>query len=253
MNSHPNSTNVERPVSVLSGWLMLPVLIAWQVGCIVMFINLVGQLSRGGGGAGWWIPLILAHVIGVVCLIGFFTLQPNEARVLVLFGSYKGSVRTPGFHWGNPFYSRAATQGGGKVVRTKISLRSRNFNSDKLKVNDKRGNPIEIAAVVVWRVQDTAQALFDVDDYETYVRVQSESAVRHIASCYSYDQGEEDEPTLRSNADEVATAMAAELQERLNKAGVVVEEARLTHLAYAQEKQARRPKAYAGGTRTSSK
>ena len=234
MNTQSNSTNSERGVSVINGWLMLPVLLLWPIGCITMFVSLVVHLDNGGSGALWLLPILLAFVTGIVCLTGLFTLQPNEARALVLFGEYKGTVRKPGFHWGNPFYSRRSLQGA-KWVRTKISLRSRNFNSEKLKVNDKRGNPIEIAAVVVWRVQDSAQALFDVDDYETYVRVQSESAVRHIASCYSYDDGEGDEPTLRTNADIVAEAMKIELQERLNKAGVIIEEARLTHLAYAQE------------------
>jgi regulator of protease activity HflC (stomatin/prohibitin superfamily) len=235
MNNPHSSNNAERPVSVLSGWLMLPVLLLWMVGTIAMIILAIAAVDRGDLHGLWIIPAILCLPIGVIGLTGFFTLQPNEARVLVLFGNYKGTVRKEGFHWGNPFYSRSAGQGDNGVVRTKISLRSRNFNSDTLKVNDKRGNPVQIAAVVVWRVQDTAQALFDVDDYETYVRVQSESAIRHIASCYAYDRGEDDEPTLRSNADEVADAMAKELQERLEKAGVVIEEARLTHLAYAQE------------------
>ena len=191
---------------------------------------------------------------------GFFALQPNQARVLVLFGAYKGTVRAAGFHWGNPFYSNgpdqpgplrellveaqanlAARQAGGAVTprkkptRFKFSLRTRNFNSEKLKVNDNRGNPIEIAAVVVWRVEDTAQAAFDVDDYENYVRVQSESAIRHLASAYAYDYGEEHEVTLRSGMDEVSQALKVELQARLDKAGVLVEEARLTHLAYAPE------------------
>jgi regulator of protease activity HflC (stomatin/prohibitin superfamily) len=118
---------------------------------------------------------------------------------------------------------------------TKLSLRARNFNSDKLKVNDKRGNPVEIAAVIVWRVEDTAKAAFDVDNFESYVQIQSESAIRHIASLYAYDQSEDDEPTLRGSADEVAQALQAELEARLAKAGVTVDEARLTHLAYAPE------------------
>jgi regulator of protease activity HflC (stomatin/prohibitin superfamily) len=192
-------------------------------------------------------------------LTGFFTLQPNEARVLLLFGDYKGTVRTSGFHWGNPFYTNgpgqfgmmvqaAAQQGklagtkpgsaasGQKTMgRNKISLRARTLNGDKLKVNDKRGNPIEIAAVVVWRVGDSAQATFDVDNYENYVATQSESALRHLASLFSYDYGEENEITLRSNVSEVSQALRAELQERLAKAGVAVDEARLTHLAYAPE------------------
>ena len=171
----------------------------------------------------------------MVFLYGHFTLQPNEARVLILFGAYKGTVRTSGFWWANPFYARATNATGGSTLSAKISLRMRNFNSEKLKVNDKRGNPVEIAAVVVWRVQDTAKAAFDVDAYESYVHIQSEAAIRHIASLYAYDRGEEHELTLRESADEVAAALRQELQERLDKAGVVIEEARLTHLAYAAE------------------
>jgi regulator of protease activity HflC (stomatin/prohibitin superfamily) len=153
-------------------------------------------------------------------------------------------VRQSGFWWANPFYSRergqARTTGSPTTVSpaslsVKISLRTRNFNSEKLKVNDKRGNPIEIAAVIVWRVEDTAKAAFDVEDFESYVHIQSESAIRHIASIYAYDRGQEHEPTLRESADEIAGALKKELLERLDKAGVVVEEARLTHLAYAQE------------------
>ncbi len=169
---------------------------------------------------------LLVSILGFVFLFGFFTLQPNEARVLILFGAYKGTVRSSGFFWTNPF-----------MLKKRISLRSRNLNGDTLKVNDKRGNPIEIAAVVVWRVEDTAQAMFDVDNYEEYVQVQSESAVRHLASEYPYDPADADgaEITLRSNTDEVSAALTKELQARLQKAGVVVEEARLTHLAYAPE------------------
>jgi regulator of protease activity HflC (stomatin/prohibitin superfamily) len=186
-------------------------------------------------------------ILSVIFLPGFFALQPNEARVLVLFGEYKGTVRTSGFHWGNPFYSRGGglaaaprPDGHGMTLartgrRYKVSLRARNLNGDKLKVNDKRGNPIEIGAVIVWKVQDTAQALFDVDDYENYVRVQSEAAVRHLANSYAYDHGEEAEITLRSNVDEVSAALRQELDARLQKAGVAVDEARLTHLAYAPE------------------
>jgi regulator of protease activity HflC (stomatin/prohibitin superfamily) len=174
------------------------------------------------------------------------------SRVLILFGAYKGTVREGGFHWGNPFFSngnRASTlaaakgnrsaasrpPGGRQSSRNKISLRARTLNGERLKVNDKRGNPIEIAAIVIWRVQDTAQAAFDVDDYEKYVETQSESALRHLASCYAYDHGEENEITLRSGVEEVSQALRKELQERLAKAGVTVEEARLTHLAYAPE------------------
>jgi regulator of protease activity HflC (stomatin/prohibitin superfamily) len=203
------------------------------------------------------------EILGWILLPGLFTLQPNEARVLILFGEYKGTVRKSGFHWGNPFYSNGlssgaafrqaalrqmaeaeAAQGKARVggplprraeTRHRISLRARTLNGERLKVNDKRGNPIEIAAIVIWRVQDTAQATFDVDDYARYVETQSESALRHLASCYAYDHGEENETTLRSGVDEVSQALRTELQARLAKAGVVVEEARLTHLAYAPE------------------
>jgi regulator of protease activity HflC (stomatin/prohibitin superfamily) len=197
--------------------------------------------------------------VDIILLTGLFTLQPNEARVLVLFGAYKGTVRQSGFHWANPFYSNgqhrvgvvvqlAEAQGKGEAAkaqsaraayqastRNKISLRARTFNMEKLKVNDKRGNPVEIAAVVVWRVEDTAQAAFDVDDYQSYVRTQSETSLRHLASSYAYGHGEENEITLRSGVDEVSQALRTELQARLAKAGVFVDEARLTHLAYAPE------------------
>jgi regulator of protease activity HflC (stomatin/prohibitin superfamily) len=165
----------------------------------------------------------------------------------VLFGKYRGTVRESGLHWANPFYSNGAQMPSGKVDpqslaaaaraagRNKISLRARTLNGERLKVNDKRGNPIEIAAVVVWRVEDTAQAKFDVDNYETYVTTQSESALRHLANLYAYDNGEQNETTLRSNVDEVSKALGDELEERLAKAGVRVDEARLTHLAYAPE------------------
>ena len=170
---------------------------------------------------GFLIASILGSIASIFIWQGFFTLQPNEARVLVLFGKYVGTVRVSGFHWGNPFYtngpsnraavfaalaqagkpegqaSRALAVPGATGRRNKISLRARNLNSDKLKVNDKRGNPIEIGAVIVWRVEDSAQAMFDVDDYENYVRIQSESAIRHLASAYAYDHGEENEVTLR--------------------------------------------------------
>jgi regulator of protease activity HflC (stomatin/prohibitin superfamily) len=167
---------------------------------------------------------VLTIGLGVFLCCGFFTLQPNEARVLILFGAYRGTVRASGWHWTNPLNTKA-----------RLSLRSRNFNSEKLKVNDRRGNPIEIAVVVVWRVQDTAQACFDVEEFRGYVEVQTESAVRHLANCYPYDHGEENETTLRSGVEEVSQALQRELQDRVNKAGVAIEEARLTHLAYAPE------------------
>ena len=162
-------------------------------------------------------------------LAGLYTLQPNEAAILQLFGAYRGTTRVPGLRGTNPFYTRK-----------KISLRARNLNGERLKVNDKRGNPIEIAAVVVWRVDDTAKANFDVDDYEHYVKLQAEAAVRHLASSFAYDEDDSHapasrEPTLLASADIVVKALVRELQARFDKAGVVVEEARLTHLAYAPE------------------
>lgn len=256
MNSQTQTPNKEREVSVGNGWTMLPVNLLLLLGGPALFIWAIaaGIQHQGHPYWPWFVTGILMLLVGFFMIFGFFALQPNEARVLILFGDYKGTVRRSGFHWGNPFYSNglatashmaaaaAAAKTGEKVTthpkrnpRNKISLRARNLNGERLKVNDKRGNPIEIAAVVVWRVQDTAEAMFDVDDYEHYVTIQSESAVRHLASQYAYDHGEENETTLRSGVDEVSQALTRELQERLGKAGVVVEEARLTHLAYAPE------------------
>jgi regulator of protease activity HflC (stomatin/prohibitin superfamily) len=256
------STVVEREVSAFNGWVMLVVNIVIVLGAIAFFVataraGAAGQLSPGEGFFRV-VASLLTLAFGILMLFGHFTLQPNEARVLLLFGAYKGTVRESGFHWANPFYARSRgkipfgiapqseSKGNAKVnpltggivyrtLRTKISLRARNFNSEKLKVNDKRGNPVEIAAVIVWRVEDTARAAFDVEDYKSYVEVQSEAAIRSIASNYAYDHGEEHEPTLRGGGDEVALELKKELEERLAKAGVDVEEARLTHLAYAPE------------------
>ena len=220
-----SAQNQERPVRALSGWLFLFITVGLYVATIWTFVAAVVGAKNYTPGAGW---LFLASGICVVLAVtassGFFTLQPNEAAVLILFGAYKGTVRTSGFSFTNPFNKKL-----------KISLRARNLNGEKLKVNDKRGNPVEIAVVVVWRVRDTAQAVFDVDSYENYVRIQSESALRHVASNYAYDEGEPNELTLRGGSDGVSAALTAELQERLAKAGVSVEEARLTHLAYAPE------------------
>jgi regulator of protease activity HflC (stomatin/prohibitin superfamily) len=240
MNTQISAANHERVVRVLNGWVVLIPLVAFVIADIAGLVrhalpdSLVVYQAVGLGVAG----LIVS---------GFFSLQPNEARVLVLFGSYKGTVRDSGFHWANPFYSKGpsgrgwslqaqlAGTAGSRSARKVLSLRARTLNGDKLKVNDKRGNPIEIAAVVVWRIADTAQACFDVDDYENFVPIQSESALRHLANMFAYDDGEGNECTLRSNVDEVSLALKVELQERLAKAGVVVDEARLTHLAYAPE------------------
>jgi regulator of protease activity HflC (stomatin/prohibitin superfamily) len=163
-------------------------------------------------------------VLFLFILFGFYSLQPNEAAAITLFGNYKGTDRTPGLRWVLPWYKR-----------TKISLRVRNVTGEKLKVNDKRGNPIEIAAVVVWRVTDTARALFDVDHYQTFVDIQIETAVREIASHFAYDHAEEGEATLRGDADQVSDLLREKLQERTSVAGVVVDETKLSHLAYAPE------------------
>jgi regulator of protease activity HflC (stomatin/prohibitin superfamily) len=245
--------STELTVNAMNGWGMLIVNFALILATIFMLRT--GALYGGPLMAVGAITAVLAFLM----LLGYFTLQPNQARVLILFGAYKGTVRSSGFHWANPFYSRSRgstsqKQSGGEGetrnrpgrrqattglawqwLATKLSLRAHNFSSDALKVNDKRGNPVEIAAVVVWRVENTAQAIFDVEDYTSYVEIQSESAIRSIASRYAYDQGEEHEVTLRGGADEVALALKDELQVRLAKAGVIVEDARLTHLAYAPE------------------
>src|SRR5215510_3480065 len=232
MSSVQVTANRENVVRVKNGWMMLGLVLA------ILLVDAGIVLTQGGSHPGLIALVVLSLVAIVFILAGFFTLQPNEARVLVLFGAYKGTVRESGFHWGNPFYSNGsqpgvsdlknkltATQGDSALTRSrslgrnKISLRARTLNGDRLKVNDRRGNPIEIGAVVVWRVSDTAQSLFDVDDYENYVPTQSESAVRHLASQYSYDGGEENEITLRSNVEEVSLALKAELEERLVKAG----------------------------------
>ena len=200
MNTNTNKLEInrEKAVHVQNGWVLLPLNIILCLGSMGLFIYSIagGVHELGHPFWGLFVGAILLEITSIISFIGFFTLQPNEARVLVLFGAYRGTVRDSGFHWGNPFYSnegnrashtqeaqgatpgsKASTAGPGKArwTRFKVSLRARNFNSDKLKVNDKRGNPVEIAAVVIWRVQDTAQASFDVDDFENYVRVQSES------------------------------------------------------------------------------
>ncbi len=170
---------------------------------------------------------VVPLVLGLFTLAGLYMLQPNEGALLLLFGEYVGTDRTQGLRWANPFYRKK-----------KISLRAHNLISERLKVNDKRGNPIEIAAAIVWRVRDTAQASFDVEDYEAYVRVQAEAAIRHLASTYAYDEGDDlphGEATLRGGQERVASSLVRELIERFDQAGVVVEDAKLTHLAYAPE------------------
>ncbi len=248
--------SIEKPGHVQSGMIMLPLVGLLTIGGLAVTI---AAAVNAEAGADWAWPALWAsiavQVVGWLLAPGFFTLQPNESRVLVLFGNYRGTVRTEGFHWGNPFYSNVAVDprrsegteektkyGTTKRVgltRFKVSLRARTLQGDHLKVNDRRGNPVEIGAMVVWRVTDTAKAVFDVDDFRQYVTTQSETALRHVATEYPYDQGEDEDArgaiTLRGNPDEVAAALRQDLERRLAVAGVTVEDTRLTHLAYAQE------------------
>jgi regulator of protease activity HflC (stomatin/prohibitin superfamily) len=189
---------------------------------VVAVLGLVRAARADDGGVA--IACVIVIALSGLGLAGLFTVAPNEGRVLQLFGAYRGTAKEEGLRWANPFYTKK-----------RISLRVRNFESAHLKVNDTDGNPIEIAAIVVWRVVDTAEAVFEVDDYENYVKVQTESAVRNLATHYPYDAHEEGHLSLRGSTDEVAKGLKREIQDRLAKAGVEVIEARISHLAYAQE------------------
>jgi len=210
----------ERVASPMSGAVGLTVTILFSLASLAMFYHAAGNPR----------PLVdillgaLALLLAVLSAIGLFTVEPNQGAVLILFGTYVGTVRQSGWWWTNPF-----------ITRKKISLRARSLNGERLKVNDLHGNPVEIAAVVVWKVRDTAQATFDVDDYERFVTVQSETAVRHLASSYPYDDYDSDGISLRGNIDKVSEYLKAELHERLKSAGVEVLETRLSHLAYSPE------------------
>jgi len=209
----------ERQKSAASGWLMLPVLLVLLGGELrVLFLALQAQSILG------FLAVVLVLTATAVCLGGFFVVNPNEGRVLQLFGAYRGTVRTAGLRWASPFYTKKG-----------LSLRVRNFESGKLKVNDVDGNPIEIASVVVWRVVDTAEAVFEVDNYENYVKVQTEAAIRNLATRYPYDTHDDEKVSLRGNTAAVASDLKHEIQDRLAKAGVEVIEARISHLAYAPE------------------
>jgi regulator of protease activity HflC (stomatin/prohibitin superfamily) len=216
-NSAPRPVRKELPFHSASGYVMaLVALLLIGLGALILSQRL-GPWALG-------VAMVLA---GMALLPGLYMLQPNEASVLTLFGKYRGTDRSEGLRWTNPLQA-------GK----KISLRARNLNTPALKVNDKRGNPVEIGAAVVWRVHDTAQAVFEIDDYTRFVGIQAEAAIRHLATLYAYDSGEDleaEETTLRAGLDTVADALKAELNQRFASAGVEVLDAKLTHLAYAPE------------------
>lgn len=218
---------VEKEITVHSGWL--PLFFAF-LSIILAALGFVGAGTLGDQSSLFSVSMAAGFVFSIVFVLicpGFFNLAPNQAAVISLFGDYKGTSRQNGILWANPFYSKK-----------KLSLRSRNLNGDMLKVNDQIGNPIEIAVVTVWKIGDTFKASFDVENYESFVKVQSESAVRHLANMYPYDFSESESDSkisLRGNTEEVAEALKKELQARVEKAGVVIEEARISHLAYAPE------------------
>ena len=211
----------------IGGWTIF---VPW----LLLLIGVVSGLFYGGShldepGITHEVILVVSLAflpVLIVLLCGFFVVEPNQSRVLVLFGRYRGTVRGDGFYWTNPF-----------TLKRKISLRAHNLDGDKLKVNDALGNPIEISTVVVWRVRETARASFDVEDYEHFVRVQSDAALRNLATAHPYDEGMVDTSTrpLRGDTELVAEELARELQKRLDQAGIEVQEARLNHLAYAPE------------------
>jgi regulator of protease activity HflC (stomatin/prohibitin superfamily) len=209
----------ERERRVPHGFFVVPVVLLLWTASVERFVAAV-RLEDGM----LVVPAAAILVVAILATCGFFVVHPNQGRVLQLFGDYKGTVRAPGLRWANPFYTKRA-----------VSLRVRNFESEHLKVNDHLGNPIDIAAIVVWKVFDTAEAMFHVDSYENFVRVQSEAALRNLATHYPYDSHLEGEVSLRANTAEIAEKLKVEIQERLAQAGVSVLEARISHLAYAAE------------------
>jgi regulator of protease activity HflC (stomatin/prohibitin superfamily) len=209
----------EHSRKVVSGYLMVVVLLALQLGCGWAVVTAIRNGSVGGAIVGG-----LAFAVVAALWVGLFLVHPNEAKVLQLFGKYVGTVHESGLKWANPFYQK-----------TRVSTRVRNFETGRLKVNDSSGSPIEIAAVVVWKVFDTAEALFEVDDYEEFVHIQSEAALRNLSTTYPYEPNDEEKIALRSHPNEIAVALRDEIQDRLEKAGVTVIEARISHLAYSAE------------------
>ncbi len=210
---------VEHEMAAAPGWLMLIVLVLVLIAVIAGLVYVIQAESAPA-----IVGLFIALVTTAVCFAGLTVVNPNQAKVVTLFGTYKGSMKEPGFWWTNPLTSRR-----------NISLRIRNFESDKLKVNDHDGNPIEIAAIVVWKIVETYEAMFNVDDYEHFVHVQSESAVRVLATTYPYDSHDDANVSLRHSVGEVTDRLRQEIHDRLAKAGIEVIEARISHLAYAPE------------------
>ncbi len=211
--------SIEKSLSVPSGYLMLAVL------SIVQIIGVIAVVvAKDLANPAWVVGAVLFNAPILVMWFGFFMVHPNQAKVLQLFGSYVGTARNPGLRWANPFYAKKA-----------ISVKVRNFESGKLKVNESSGSPIEIAAVVVWRVIDTAEAVFEVDDFEEFVNIQSEAALRNLATSYPYESDNDDATSLRSHPGKISDSLRKEIQDRLEKAGVEVIEARISHLAYAPE------------------
>ena len=265
IESTPTETdNVERKLKAPSGWAMLLVALvtlALAIATLVGFIMTVASLPYEDAplpsvGVAQLLGFLVLTALLLVMCNGFFTIQPGQARVCVLFGRYVGTVRDEGLHWANPFFSRSLGRTSdndapspfvkgipaakGHMHGSKVSLRARTHEGERIKVNDRMGNPIEIATVVVWHVADTAKAIFNVDDYESYVSMQVETALRHVASTYAYDHMEDDDDsattiTLRSNIEEVSDSLRRELSRKLGIAGIAVDDARLTHLAYAPE------------------
>jgi regulator of protease activity HflC (stomatin/prohibitin superfamily) len=209
----------EREIKGVSGWLMLFLLVALVILSVVMLVR-TGREEDAAMAIVW----VLVLIVSAVSLFGLTVVNPNQAKVVQLFGAYSGTLKEHGLRWVNPL-----------TTRRRVSLRVRNFESSKLKVNDQDGNPIEIAAVVVWRVIETAEAIFMVDDYENFVHVQSEAALRNLATSYPYDSHGEGQMSLRMSVIEIAHRLRDEIQERLAKAGVEVVESRISHLAYAPE------------------
>jgi len=209
----------EKEIKAPNGIMFIFVVLFAQVAAIAFLIsNMIGKNPS------LIVMGLLATIAAFICWFGFFMVNPKEARVMQLFGKYAGTIHDSGLRWANPFYTKM-----------RVSLRVRNFESSKLKVNDKNGNPIEIAAVIVWEVSDTAEAVFQVDDYEDFVSIQSESALRNLATSYAYDHHEDNDISLRSDPAIISAALKTEVQERLEKAGVTVIESRISHLAYAPE------------------